>query len=104
MGIALFESGQKEEACACFSRAIELGFTILRKAEHDKCAYFSELGQLVLKEIEYELENQEKQRTRFALPVNHLFTRLNREYYVMDASPFAPSLIILKSGRLRKGI
>ncbi len=39
-GLALYEMGRKEEACESFSRAIELGFSVLRRAEKQKCAAF----------------------------------------------------------------
>jgi tetratricopeptide (TPR) repeat protein len=41
-GLALYELGEKEEACKNFSKAIELGFSILRIAEYDKCAEYWE--------------------------------------------------------------
>ncbi len=41
-GLALYELGKKEEACADFYRAIELGFTILKEAEYEKCAAYWE--------------------------------------------------------------
>ncbi len=41
-GLALFETGLKEEACADFQKAIELGFTILRVAENERCSEFWE--------------------------------------------------------------
>jgi tetratricopeptide (TPR) repeat protein len=39
-GLAFYELGQKEKACADFSRAIELGFSILRIAEEQRCAEY----------------------------------------------------------------
>ena len=39
-GLARYELGEKQEACEDFTRAIELGFAILRKAEWGKCAEF----------------------------------------------------------------
>lgn len=36
-GLALYELGDKQIACDDFQKAIELGFTILRQAEKDKC-------------------------------------------------------------------
>lgn len=39
-GLALYELGEKENACKSFSKAIELGFSILRIAEQEKCAQF----------------------------------------------------------------
>ncbi len=41
-GLALYELGRKEEACADFAIAIELGFDILRIAEQEKCKEFWE--------------------------------------------------------------
>lgn len=40
--IALYELGKKEKACEDFNKAIELGFSILRSAEQEKCAEFWE--------------------------------------------------------------
>ncbi|QIA07625.1 tetratricopeptide repeat protein [Draconibacterium halophilum] len=37
-GLARYELGEKEQACADFNRAIELGFSILRIAEKQRCA------------------------------------------------------------------
>ena len=37
-GLAFYELGFKEQACSDFYRAIELGFTILKEAEYEKCA------------------------------------------------------------------
>ncbi|HKI89395.1 MAG TPA: tetratricopeptide repeat protein [Draconibacterium sp.] len=37
-GLAEYELGEKEKACEDFSRAIELGFSILRTAEERRCA------------------------------------------------------------------
>jgi tetratricopeptide (TPR) repeat protein len=39
-GLATYGLGKKEEACADFYRAIELGFTVLREAEDERCAAF----------------------------------------------------------------
>jgi tetratricopeptide (TPR) repeat protein len=39
-GLARYELGEKELGCADFSKAIELGFTILRDAEQEKCAEY----------------------------------------------------------------
>jgi len=36
-GLALYELGEKKQACEDFSKAIELGFSILRIAEQKKC-------------------------------------------------------------------
>jgi len=36
-GLAEYELGEKEKACEDFSRAIELGFSILRIAEEQRC-------------------------------------------------------------------
>ncbi|MFN2395481.1 MAG: hypothetical protein ABR597_07310 [Bacteroidales bacterium] len=36
-GLARYELGEKENGCEDFSQAIELGFSILRIAEHEKC-------------------------------------------------------------------
>ena len=41
-GLALFETGRKEEACSDFMQAIELGFKVLKEAESEKCAEFWE--------------------------------------------------------------
>ncbi len=39
-GLALYELGEKEKACESFSKAIELGFSILKIAEYQKCSEF----------------------------------------------------------------
>ena len=39
-GLALYEMGEKEQACESFSKAIELGFSILKIAEQEKCAEY----------------------------------------------------------------
>ena len=39
-GLALYQMGEKKQACEDFSKAIELGFSILRIAEQKKCAEF----------------------------------------------------------------
>jgi tetratricopeptide (TPR) repeat protein len=39
-GLALYELGRKGEACQDFTKAIELGFTILAKSEQEKCAEY----------------------------------------------------------------
>jgi hypothetical protein len=39
-GLALYELGEDEKACENFSKAIELGFSILRIAEEQRCAEF----------------------------------------------------------------
>ena len=36
-GLALYQLGKKEEACLVFNKAIELGFSILREAERQRC-------------------------------------------------------------------
>jgi len=36
-GLALYQLGKKEQACQIFNKAIKLGFTILRKAERQRC-------------------------------------------------------------------
>jgi tetratricopeptide (TPR) repeat protein len=36
-GLALYELGRQEEGCRDFSRAIDLGFSILKEAEYEKC-------------------------------------------------------------------
>ena len=41
-GLAEYELGQKEKACEDFSRAIELGFSILRIAEEYRCSEYWE--------------------------------------------------------------
>ncbi len=41
-GLALYSLGKKEEACENFSKAIELGFNVLKIAEKDKCEAFWE--------------------------------------------------------------
>lgn len=43
-GLAFYELGQKEKACDDFSRAIELGFSILRIAEDYRCSEYWEKG------------------------------------------------------------
>lgn len=45
-GLARYELGEHEEACADFQKAIELGFTILKDAEKERCsAYWSAEGE-----------------------------------------------------------
>jgi tetratricopeptide (TPR) repeat protein len=39
-GLALYELGEKEQGCKDFSKAIELGFSVLRIAEQEKCIDF----------------------------------------------------------------
>lgn len=39
-GLARYESGEKEQGCEDFSKAIELGFSVLRIAEQEKCVDF----------------------------------------------------------------
>ena len=39
-GLALYDLGKKEQACADFNKAIELGFSILRVAEKEKCSEY----------------------------------------------------------------
>jgi tetratricopeptide (TPR) repeat protein len=39
-GLALYGLGKKEQACEDFYRAIELGFTVLKEAEYDKCSTY----------------------------------------------------------------
>lgn len=39
-GLALYETGEMEKACEDFSKAIELGFSVLRVAEYEKCKEF----------------------------------------------------------------
>ncbi len=39
-GIARYQTGQRAEACEDFSRAIELGFSFLKKTESGRCAQF----------------------------------------------------------------
>ena len=41
-GLASYGLGRKEEACTDFYKAIELGFTILKEAEYEKCSEFWE--------------------------------------------------------------
>ncbi len=41
-GLARYELGEKEEGCADFEKAIQLGFSVLRIAEQEKCAPFWE--------------------------------------------------------------
>ena len=36
-GLARYELGEKEQGCEDFSKAIELGFSVLRIAEQEKC-------------------------------------------------------------------
>jgi hypothetical protein len=43
-GLALYELGRKEKACEDFNRAIELGFSILRIAEKQRCGEFWEMN------------------------------------------------------------
>jgi hypothetical protein len=39
-GLARYELGEKMQGCEDFSRAIELGFSVLRMAEHERCSDF----------------------------------------------------------------
>ncbi len=39
-GLALYELGEEKKACADFEEAIKLGFTVLKKAEQNKCAEY----------------------------------------------------------------
>jgi tetratricopeptide (TPR) repeat protein len=39
-GLANYESGKREEGCQDFSKAIELGFSVLRLAEYERCAEY----------------------------------------------------------------
>ena len=39
-GLALYELGEKQKACDDFQKAINLGFTILKQAEKEKCEEF----------------------------------------------------------------
>ena len=39
-GLALYELGKKTQACESFSKAIDLGFSILRITEQEKCAEY----------------------------------------------------------------
>ena len=41
-GLALYELGERQEACDDFKKSIELGFTILKQAEKEKCEEFWE--------------------------------------------------------------
>jgi tetratricopeptide (TPR) repeat protein len=41
-GLARYELGEKEQGCEDFSKAIELGFSVLRIAEQEKCIDFWE--------------------------------------------------------------
>ena len=41
-GLASYELGHEEQACEDFYRAIELGFSILKEAEYEKCAEYWE--------------------------------------------------------------
>ena len=41
-GLALYGLGEKERACNDFSKAIELGFSILREAEYQRCSEYWE--------------------------------------------------------------
>lgn len=41
-GLARYELGEKEQGCEDFSKAIELGFSVLRIAEHEKCIEYWE--------------------------------------------------------------
>jgi hypothetical protein len=38
--LARYESGEQEQGCEDFSKAIELGFSILRIAEQERCIDF----------------------------------------------------------------
>ena len=42
LGLALYGLGREEEACAEFYRAIELGFTVLKEAEYERCSTYWE--------------------------------------------------------------
>jgi tetratricopeptide (TPR) repeat protein len=39
-GLARYELGEKEQGCEDFNKAIELGFSVLKIAEQEKCASF----------------------------------------------------------------
>ncbi|NCC88511.1 MAG: tetratricopeptide repeat protein, partial [Clostridia bacterium] len=39
-GLAHYELGQKEQGCRDFEKAIELGFSVLRIAEQERCIDF----------------------------------------------------------------
>lgn len=41
-GLARYELGEREQACADFEKAIQLGFSVLRMAEQQKCQQFWE--------------------------------------------------------------
>ena len=41
-GLALYDLGKFDEACQAFETAIDLGFSVLREAEWDKCSQFWE--------------------------------------------------------------
>jgi hypothetical protein len=43
-GLARYELGEKEQGCEDFSRAIELGFSVLRIAEQERCIDFWNKG------------------------------------------------------------
>jgi tetratricopeptide (TPR) repeat protein len=45
-GLARYELGEKEQGCADFSKAIELGFSVLRVAEQEKCIDFWDENEL----------------------------------------------------------
>ena len=40
LGLARYELGEKEQACEDFRKAIELGFSVLRVAEQQRCPEF----------------------------------------------------------------
>jgi tetratricopeptide (TPR) repeat protein len=39
-GLARYELGEEEQGCEDFSKAIDLGFSVLRIAEQEKCSDF----------------------------------------------------------------
>ncbi|MFO7977635.1 MAG: hypothetical protein R6U64_03170, partial [Bacteroidales bacterium] len=39
-GLARYELGEQEQGCEDFSRAIDLGFSVLRVAEQERCVEY----------------------------------------------------------------
>jgi tetratricopeptide (TPR) repeat protein len=44
-GLARYELGEQEQGCADFEKAIQLGFSVLRLAEQQKCQKYWEIGE-----------------------------------------------------------
>ncbi len=54
-GLALYDLGEEKRACADFKEAIRLGFTVLKKAEQNKCSeYWNETSMPGLNTHEYD--------------------------------------------------